>query len=100
MFICIKTHKIKIPYAVMSKKNKSLTFKEKPTLVKKINAGIYVIKKTFLINFFKKHKKTFINMDELFNSTKNINVFDIGNKWIDIGHISDFKKAYNEIKKW
>ena len=100
MTICIKTHKIKIPYAVMSKKNKILIFKEKPTLVKKINVGIYIIKKTFLINFFKKHKKTFINMDELFNSTKNINVFDIGNKWIDIGHISDFKRAYNEIKKW
>ena len=39
-------------------------------------------------------------MDEVFNSSKKINVFDIGDKWIDIGHISDFKKAYNEIKNW
>ena len=41
-----------------------------------------------------------VNMDEVFNSSKKINVFDIGDKWIDIGHINDFKKAYNEIKNW
>ena len=100
MTICIKSHKIKIPYAVMSKKKNLITFKEKPVLNKKINTGIYIIKKKFLINFFKKEKKLFVNMDEVFNSSKKINVFDIGDKWIDIGHINDFKKAYNEIKNW
>ena len=100
MTICIKSHKIKIPYAVMSKKKNLITFKEKPVLNKKINTGIYIIKKKFLINFFKKEKKLFVDMDEVFNSSKKINVFDIGDKWIDIGHINDFKKAYNEIKNW
>lgn len=98
--ICIKSHYIHLPYAVMTKNEKKICFKEKPTLVRKINTGIYIITRDFLINFFKKNKKNFINMNELFESTDNINTFDIGNKWIDIGHINDFKKAYNEIKKW
>lgn len=100
MTVCIKSHNIDIPYAVMTKKDQKISFKEKPTLVKKINAGIYIIKKDFLIDFFKKNKNIFINMNQIFENVKDIGVFDIGNKWIDIGHINDFKRAYNEIKKW
>lgn len=98
--MCIKSHKINIPYAVMSKKKNQIFFKEKPVIVKKINAGIYVIKKNFLVNFFMKNRNNFVNMNQLFENEKKINIFDIGNKWIDIGHINDFKRAYNEIKKW
>ena len=98
--MCVKSHKIQIPYAVMSKKNNQISFKEKPIINKKINAGVYVIKKKFLVKFFKKNKNNFVNMNELFENRKNINIFDIGNKWIDIGHVNDFKRAYNEIKKW
>ena len=29
-----------------------------------------------------------------------LGVFDIGNKWIDIGNIYDYKKASREIKFW
>ena len=43
--MCVKSHKISIPYAVMFKKIMKFFFKEKPIIVKKINAGIYVIKK-------------------------------------------------------
>ena len=100
MTICVKSHKIKFPYAIMTKKKNKIVFKEKPTLIKKINTGIYIIKKNFLVNFFKKKKESFVNMDEVFNSSKKINTFDIGDKWIDIGHINDFKKAYSEIKTW
>ena len=39
-------------------------------------------------------------MDKVLKNTKKINVYEIGNKWIDIGHINDFKKAFNEIKNW
>ena len=39
-------------------------------------------------------------MDEVLKNARNINVFNIGNKWIDIGHIDDFKRAFNEIKNW
>ena len=82
------------------KKKNKIFFKEKPVIQKKINAGIYVIKKKFLVNFFKKNSNNFLDMNQLFENKKKINIFDIGQKWIDIGHINDFKRAYNEIKKW
>ena len=98
--MCVKSHQIPIPYAVMFKKKNKIFFKEKPVIIKKINAGIYVIKKSFLEKFFKKNKNNFINMNQLFENKNKLNVFDIGSKWIDIGHVNDFKRAYNEIKKW
>ena len=40
------------------------------------------------------------NAIKISNDAKKINVYEIGNKWIDIGHINDFKKAFTEIKNW
>ena len=97
---CIKKHKIQCPYAVLKKRGQSLFFDEKPNLSVKINAGIYVLKLNFLKKFFKKNKNKFIGMDEILNSGGKLGVFEIGNEWIDIGHISDYKKAYKEISKW
>lgn len=99
--VCIKDHIINIPYAVLTKnKNKKISFKEKPSFKRKINVGIYVIDVKFLKNFFKKNNDDFIGMDKVLMDAKKINVFEIGNKWIDIGHINDFKKAFTEIKNW
>ena len=41
-------------------------------------------------------------MPELVNSVKKnkLGIFDIGDKWIDIGNIYDFKKASREIQSW
>ena len=41
-------------------------------------------------------------MPDLINyATKNkLGIYKIGNKWIDIGNIYDYKKAYREIKFW
>lgn len=99
--VCIKDYTVNIPYAVLTKKkNKKISFQEKPSIKKKINVGIYVINVNFLKNFFKKHRDDFIGMDKILNDAKKINVYEIGNKWIDIGHINDFKKAFTEIKNW
>ena len=99
--VCIKDYDIKIPYAVLIKdKKKVISFKEKPVIKKKINVGIYVLNTNFLKDFFKKNKDDFVGMDKVLKNTKKINVYEIGNKWIDIGHINDFKKAFNEIKNW
>jgi NDP-sugar pyrophosphorylase family protein len=98
---CVKDYDIKLPYAVLTKDiNNNLSFKEKPTIKKKINVGMYVLSTKFLKKFFKNNKDDFIGMDKVLKYTKKINVYEIGDKWIDIGHINDFKKAYNEIKKW
>ena len=99
--VCVKEHKINIPYAILTtSKSRKFSFKEKKTIKKKINTGIYVINTNFLKKFFNKKKDDFVNMDEVLRKAKKINIFDIGNKWIDIGHIDDFKRAFHEIKNW
>ena len=40
------------------------------------------------------------NMTDLLDKSDKIGIYDIGNKWVDIGHIEDFKKANVRIKKW
>lgn len=66
----------------------------------KVNTGIYVLSKKFAINFFKINKNKFINMTDLIDNVSRLGIFDIGDKWIDIGHIKDFKMANSKIKKW
>lgn len=39
-------------------------------------------------------------MTDVINKAKKIGIYNIGKKWIDIGHINDFKKAYKQIKQW
>lgn len=96
----IKKYHINIPYAVMKKQNNKIIFTEKPKIKFKINAGIYMLNKNFVKKFFRQNTKNITNMTDLISYSKKIGVFDIGDKWIDIGHINDFKKAHNEIKNW
>jgi len=103
--VCVKKNITYIPYAILEKKKNKLTFKEKPKIFNKINSGIYVIKKGFLKEFFskkQKKKRDKFDMPELVNSVKKnkLGIFDIGDKWIDIGNIYDFKKASREIQSW
>ena len=103
--ICTKMNITEIPYAILQKKNNDLVFKEKPKIKHIINAGIYVITKKFLKKFFSSKintKNEKFDMPELINfvSKQKLGTFDIGNKWIDIGNIYDFKKASREIKFW
>lgn len=98
--IGITDYQISFPYAVLKVKKGKKFFQEKPLLKIKINSGIYVISKTFATNFFKKNGNKFINMTDIIDKSKNIGTYNIGSKWIDIGHVGDFKKAYQEIIKW
>ena len=103
--VCIKKNVTSIPYAILQKKNNKILFKEKPKISHIINAGIYVLSKKFLKRFFLSNlnkKKDKFDMPELINFVvkKKLGVFDIGNKWIDIGNIYDYKKASREIKFW
>ena len=103
--VCKKKNMTEIPYAILKKKNNKIIFQEKPKIQHIINAGIYILSKNFLKKFFSskinKRKEKF-DMPELINFvTKNkLGVFNIGNKWIDIGNIYDYKKASREIKFW
>ena len=87
------------------KKNDKIIFKVMPKIQHVINAGIYVLSRNFLRKFFSskinKRKEEF-DMPEVINFVikQKLGVFDIGNKWIDIGNIYDYKKASREIKFW
>ena len=37
-------------------------------------------------------------MTDLIDNVSRLGIFDIGDKWIDIGHIKDFKMANSKIK--
>ena len=97
----IKNHETVIPYSVVSKSNAKLLI-EKPKLNKKINAGIYIIDIKFIKKYFSGNANSFVNMPDVINSisSKQVSLFNIGKKWIDIGSIMDFKKSYEEIKYW
>ena len=103
--VCVKKNVTPIPYAILIKKKNKFSFKEKPKIYNTINSGIYLIKKNFLKEFFskkQKRKRDKFDMPEIINSVKKnkLGIFDIGNKWIDIGNIYDFKKASREIQSW
>ena len=82
-----------------------MIIKEKPKIQHVINTGIYLLNRNFLKRFFyskiNKRREKF-DMPEVINfvAKQKLGIFDIGNKWIDIGNIYDFKKAYREIKFW
>ena len=96
----ITNYQVKLPYAVLHKRRNKNFFVEKPEIKKKINAGIYVVKKKYALKFFKKNNNKKINMTDLIDKSNNVSVYNIGKKWIDIGQIEDFKKANDQIKEW
>lgn len=103
--VCTKKNITAVPYAILQKKNNKIIFKEKPKIQHVINAGIYVLSRNFLKKFFSSKinkKKEKFDMPEIINfvTKQKLGIFDIGNKWIDIGNIYDYKKASREIKFW
>lgn len=96
----IAQYQLSIPYAILKRKNQKSYFHEKPVLKMKINSGVYSISKKFALNFFKKNDNRYVNMTDVINKAKKIGIYNVGKKWIDIGHINDFKKAYQKIKQW
>lgn len=93
----IVDYEISCPYAVLKKKK---YFEENFSKKIQINSGIYAISKKFALNYFKKNNNKYVNMTDIIGKTKNIGLYYAGNKWIDIGHVNDFKRAYQQIKQW
>ena len=92
-----------LPYALVNsdKLKKVNSIKEKPKVEFNINSGIYIID-----NKIFKYLNTLKSMDmpdlikKVSHSKENVFSFDIGNKWIDLGRIEDYKKVSKYISKW
>ncbi len=72
---------------------------EKPVHKFFVNAGIYVLNKSILSNI---EKNKFTDMPDVLSkkisNKESINTFPIFEKWIDIGRISDFNKANEQVQ--
>ena len=91
---------IDIPYAIMEVNDSDvIKLEEKPRYTHYANAGIYLIKKEVLKSI---PKDTFYNATDLINDAllQNMKIihYSIRGYWLDIGKISDFKQAQEDIK--
>lgn len=96
--MCVREYDYQVPYGVVDTKGSTiLSIKEKPLYKFFVNAGIYVLSPQAL-NFIPKNQ--FYDMPTLYEEVlqkklKSVS-FPIYEYWLDIGQISDFKKAQSE----
>lgn len=86
--IALQTHKVNIPFAVLETDElKIKEIQEKPTISKKINAGIYIINPNIINKFCTSPK--FLDMPDLIKiAIKNrnkVHAFPIHEDWDDVG---------------
>ena len=93
--VAVTTFKLDIPYGVINVKNNSIkSITEKPSESYLINAGIYILEPS-LIEYIKPNRE--FNMTDLLSilikKKKKISPFHLYENWIDVGRLSDLKKA-------
>ena len=87
--LALQTHKINIPFAVLETDNIEINeIHEKPTISKKVNAGIYIINPSIINSFCK--KPDFLDMPDLIKlaikNKKKVHAFPIHEDWDDVGN--------------
>tara|TARA_B100000212_G_scaffold342563_1_gene330646 strand:- start:10195 stop:11241 length:1047 start_codon:yes stop_codon:yes gene_type:complete len=98
--ICVAEYDFQVPYGVLEvDENEVKSIAEKPVHKFFVNAGIYVLNKSILSNI---EKNKFTDMPDVLSkkisNKESINTFPIFEKWIDIGRISDFNKANEQVQ--
>ena len=96
--ICVAEYDFQVPYGVLEVSNtKVKNIIEKPIHRFFVNAGIYVINKSLFTNL---ESGKYCDMPDLLSSRigdiEGINTFPLFEEWLDIGRISDFKKANSQ----
>ena len=98
--MCITECNINSPYGEVKLNNENiLSIEEKPILKAFVNAGVYILEPE-CIDFIP--KKINYDMPKLFKKiiSKNLKAisFPLGEYWLDIGRLNDFKKANKEYR--
>jgi len=98
--MCITECNINSPYGEVKLNNENiLSIEEKPIRKAFVNAGVYILEPE-CIDFIP--KKINYDMPKLFKKiiSKNLKAisFPLGEYWLDIGRLNDFKKANKEYK--
>ena len=92
-------HKVNIPYAILEQSEGRIeNFSEKPTYTYWANAGFYLFKSS-LLKLIPEH--TFYDatdfMDAVLEQDYSVGSFPIHGYWNDVGSISDYQKAQEDI---
>ena len=95
--MCVVEYDFEVPYGVVEiKESKVTNIIEKPTHKFFVNGGIYVINQDLVKDM---NGPSYIDMPDLLmkriNVCSGVNIFPLYEKWLDIGHISEFEKANN-----
>jgi len=98
--MCVSQYELQIPYGVVVKdEHKFIKIDEKPSEKFFINAGIYVVDPSIVSGV---GGSSYLDMPTLLNeiSLKNlpVNIFPIHEYWLDVGQLSDFNKAKEDVK--
>ena len=92
--ICVRKHRVHIPYGVINARNSKLDFLvEKPTYDYDVNAGVYLLNPSLIDRI----PEEFFDMTDLINqlleSNEGVGVFPIFENWQDVGTPEDFNEA-------
>ncbi len=98
--ICVRQHQYQVPYGVVQATDFKIEhIDEKPVNRFYVNAGIYVIDPSIIRQVQKGVK---IDMPDLLNSQlkngKNIQMYPLDEYWLDVGRMSEFKRAQQDIQ--
>ncbi|MBU2019518.1 MAG: nucleotidyltransferase family protein [Bacteroidetes bacterium] len=93
-------YRVEIPYGVLETKGDQIkSLREKPSYTYYSNAGIYLIKKSFLKHIPKgEHYNATDLMDQLMKDGNSLVNYPIIHYWLDIGKHEDYIKAQEDIK--
>ena len=96
--VCVAEYDFQVPYGVLELEGtKVKEIIEKPTHRFFVNAGIYAVNRSLLKTL---KPGQYLDMPDLLSTRINdkdgLNTFPIFEEWIDIGRISDFKRANNQ----
>jgi len=98
--ICVKKHEIQVPYGTVEFTGNQVTAqKEKPIIPFFINAGIYVLEPQLLKNIEKNAYKDMPNfLSEMSDIGSNISAFPIHEYWLDMGSLSEYRRAQEDYQ--
>ena len=93
--MCVREYDIQIPYGVVKmSQQKVVSITEKPIQKFFINAGIYVLNPSLLLNV---DGESHIDMPNLLEkqiiNNKKVNIFPLHEYWLDIGQIEQLEQA-------
>jgi dTDP-glucose pyrophosphorylase len=96
--MCVREYEYQVPYGVVEiKKNHINNILEKPTHKYFVNAGIYVLDKSLIKKIDGKSKIDMPDFLMQYLDNSNINAFPIYEYWLDIGHMSEYQRANQDI---